>query len=415
MIPTRQWTRSAVPRAALRPTTRAWSSPRRQQFPRFQSTSTSSSAAGGGNSHFAAGAAGGLAGAALAYGIYSFSPAGRTASKLNKAALEANKKYEAAAEKLQQNTPSADQAVDAVKHFAYSYVAWIPGGRAYLDAAFKDWETVRENHKEEADKIVNDAYKKLQDLSKAGLNLETASKAYESLLDMFKQIADLSADAISDILDNHPQVKKQFGGSIEKLQDMGRNYGPEAKKQVDETWSQIKDIFAGGFTASNVDKARKLAEDKLQQVKKLGDDAWNKGLEQAKPFLDKNPKAKELIEKNADALKQGNMKELFDKVRSAVDSGDLGSLSKYVDSAVDKAKSKGSDMASGFGLDKYLKMITQDGEIMPKLQQIGQIAEKHKQEGEKLLKETIEELKQVLDKKSQKAQEIVDQAKKESD
>lgn len=404
-----------MPRAASRSTARAWSSPRRQQFPRFQSTSASSSAAGGGNSHFAAGAVGGLAGAALAYGIYSFSPAGRTASKLNKAALEAKKKYDVAAEKLQQNSPNADQAVDAIKHFAYSYVVWIPGGRAYLDAAFKDWETVRENHKDEVDEIVNDAYKKLQDLSKSGLSLETASKAYESLLDMFKQIADLSADAISDILDNHPQVKKQFGGSIQQLQDMGRNYGPEAKKQVDETWSQIKDIFAGGFSASNIDKARKLAEDKLQQVKKLGDDAWKKGLEEAKPYLDKNPKAKELIEQNEDALKQGNMKELFDKVRSAVDSGDLGGLSKYVNGAVDKAKSKGSDVASSFGLDKYLKMITQDGEIMPKLQQIGQIAEKHKQEGEKLLKETIEELKQVLDKKSQKAKEIVDQAKKESD
>ncbi|EQK99180.1 hypothetical protein G6O67_000172 [Ophiocordyceps sinensis] len=413
MIPTRQLTRFAVPRAASRSTTRTWSSPRRQQFPRFQSTSTSSSAAG--NSHFAAGAAGGLAGAALAYGIYSFSPAGRTASKLNEVAFEANKKYKAAAEKLQRNTPDADQAVDAIKHFAYSYVAWIPGGRAYVDAAFKDWEKVRENRKEDVDEIVKDAYKKLQDLSKSGLSLDTASKAYEYLLDMSKQIADLSADAISDILDNHPQVKKQFGGSIDKLLDMGRNYGPEAKKQVDETWSQIKDIFAEGFSASNVDKARKLAEEKLQQVRKLGDEAWKKGLEEAKPYLDKNPKAKELLENNADALKQGNIMELFAKVRSAVESGDLGSLSKYVDGAVDRAKSKGSDVASSLGLDKYLKMITQDGEMMPKLQQIGQIAEKHKQEGERLLKETIEELKQVLEKKSKKAQEIVDRAKKESD
>ncbi|KAF7562321.1 hypothetical protein G7046_g1812 [Stylonectria norvegica] len=410
MIAARPLVRSSLPRAA-----RQLRAPRRQQV-RFQTTTSSSSSSGSSiTTQFGTGLAGGLVGATIFYGLYTYTPAGRTASKLNKAAIEAEKKYQVAAKKLQQNTPSADEAIDYIKQFAYSYVGWIPGGRSYVDAAFNDWEKVRENNADEADKLVNDAYKQFQDLSKTGLSLETASKAYDVLTDLAKKFADLAGGAIGDIIDNHPQLKEKLGGNVDQLKQLGEQYGPEAKKQVDETWKQIKDIIAGGISASNLDKARKLIEEKVEQVKKLGDEAWKKGLEEAKPILDKNPKVKELLEKNADALKQGNAKELFDKAKSAVESGDLGDLEGYVNKATEKVKSKGSDLASGWvDVEKYFKMIPQGDEILPKLQQLGEVATKHKDEGEKLLKETIEELKKVLEKKSERAEEIVEKAKKEA-
>lgn len=329
MLPRRQVARLAVPRA---PAARV---PRCQQL-RFQSTTTSSSSSGGGSatSHLATSFAGGLAGAAIFYAAYSYTPAGRTASTVNKAVTEAAKKYELAAKKLQENTPSADQAVDSIKQFAYSYVAWIPGGREYVDLAFKDWEAVRKNHAGEADQIVNDAYKKLQGISKKGLSLDTASQALDVLADFSKRLASLSADAFSDVVDNHPQVKEKFGGSIDQLKQLGERYGPEAKKKADETWDEVKGVLAGGFTVANADKVRKLIEDKVQQLKKLGDDAWKKALEEAKPVLDKNPKAKELIEQNADKLKEGNVKELFEKAKAAVDSDKIEDLENYVKSTV---------------------------------------------------------------------------------
>ncbi|KAF4974713.1 hypothetical protein FZEAL_8422 [Fusarium zealandicum] len=408
MIAARPLIRSAIPRAA-----RNARVPRRQI--RLQSTSTSTSSAGSSSSHLATGIAGGIVGSALFYGAYSFTPAGQTASKLNKAAKEADKKYQEAAKKLQEKTPTADQAVDSIKQFAYSYVGWIPGGRSYVDAAFNDWEKVRENNKEEADKLVNDAYKQFQDLSKSGLSLETAYKAYDVLADLSKKIASLAGDALSDIIDNHPQVKEKLGGNVDQLKELGDKYGPEAKKQVDETWKQVKDIFAGGFSASSIAKARELIQEKVEQIKKLGDEAWKKGLEQAKPYLDKNPKIKELVEKNADALKQGNAKEVFDRVKSAADSGDMGDLEKYVKDATEKVKSKGSELTDGWvDLDKYIKQIPQGEDVLQKLQQLGEVASKHQEEGEKLFKETVEELRQVVEKKSEKAQEIADKAKKEA-
>ncbi|KAH7008522.1 hypothetical protein EDB80DRAFT_438740 [Ilyonectria destructans] len=397
-----------ISRPIVRSFPRAARSPRAPlRHIRFQSTSSSSS-----GSQFTTGIAGGVAGAALFYVAYSFTPAGQTASKLNKAAKEAQKTYEVAAKKLQEKTPTPDEAVSAIKGFAYSYVGWIPGGRSYVDTAFNDWESVRKNHREEADELVNEAYKKFQEISKLGLSVETASRAYDVLAELSKKIANLAGDALSDILDNHPQVKEKLGGNVDKLKQFGEQYGPEAKKQVDETWKQVKEIFATGFGAGSLEKARKLIEEKVEQIKKLGDEAWKKGLEEAKPLLDKSPKVKELVEKNADALKQGNIKETFDKVKSAVESGDLGDLESYVKKAADKVKSKGSD--EWVDVDKYLKMIPQGDFVFEKLQQLSEVADKHKEEGEKLFKETMEELKQVLEKKSEKAHEIVNKAKKEA-
>lgn len=389
--------------------------PKRQPI-RFQSTSSTSSsssskAAAEGSGSLGAGIIGGVAGAALFYGIYSFTPAGRTASKLNKAVKEAEKKYQEAAKKLQAKTPSSSEAVESIKQFAYSYVGWIPGGRGFVDAAFQDWETVRKEHAEEADKIVNDAYNKFRDISKSGLSLETASRAFDALADVAKQIANLMGDALSDVVDNHPQLKEKLGGNIDQLKQMGEQYGPEAKKQVDETWSQVKDIFAGGFSAASVAKAKQLIDEKTKQVQKLGDEAWKKALEEAKPLLDKSPKVKELVEKNADVLKRGQIKEVFDKVRDAVKSGDLGDLEKYVTQAKKKIGDKAGE--SGWAsLNQYLDKVPQGSEILSRLEEMGRIAQDHKEEGEKLLKETLGDIQKVLEEKGKKAKEIVDSEKK---
>ncbi|KAI0187739.1 hypothetical protein EV127DRAFT_435908 [Xylaria flabelliformis] len=385
--------------------------PARARFQSSSSSSTSSNAAGQGSSHIAAGAAGGLAAGVALYGVYLMTPSGKMHRTINKGAKEISQKYNEAAKKLQSETPDTDSAIKYMKEFAYSYVAWVPGGKQYVDTVFKDVETLKQNHREELNQVVSDAYKQFQELSKAGLSLEAASKAYNILIDLANKFGSLAGNALTDILDNHPQAKEKFGGSINKLKEMGENYGPEAKKQVDETWKQVKEVLGGGVSATNLDKVRRLVEEKIQEVKKLGDEAWNKALEGAKPYLDKNPKVKELIEKNADALKQGNAKEVFDQAKKAVESGDTGALEDYVN----KAKSKGEQAASSLGIDQYFKMIPSGSEILEKVNQLKEVAEKHKDEGQKLLEETAQELKEVLEKKSKKAKEITEKAKKDAE
>lgn len=357
---------------------------------------------------------GGLAAGATLYGIYLASPAGKLSRSINKTTKEAQKKYNEAATKFQQSTPDADQTATYIKDLCYSYVVWIPGGRQYVDQAFNDYDKVRKNHKDEADAILKDAYNQFKEVSQGGLSLDTVRKGLDVLADVAKKVAELGTDAMGDLLDEHPQVKEKFGGSIDQLKQLGDQYGPEAKKQVDDTWKQLADVVKGGFSAEAVTKAKNLIQEKTEQIKKLGDEAWKKGLEEAKPLLDKNPRVKELIEQNADALKQGNVKELFHKAHSAVEGGQTKDLEEYVNQATEKVKSKGSQLSGGSGLEQYLDKIPNGGEVLTKLQQLKEVAEKHTDESEKLVRETLQELKQVLENKSEKAKEILDKAKQES-
>lgn len=407
MIPARCLARTAA---------RSARTPRAHQI-RLQS-STSSSSAGAphasGPSPYLAGAVGGLAAGATLYGIYLMTPSGRMARTINKTAKEAQNKYQEAAQKFQESTPDADQAASYVKDLCYSYISWIPGGRQYVDAAFRDLDKVRKNHKDEADALLRDAYDQLREVSKGGLSLETARRALDVLGDVASKAAELGGDAIADVLEEHPQAKEKLGGGIDELRRMGDQYGPEAKKQVDETWRQLTEVWRGGLSAENVSRAQELLQEKTEQLRKMGDQAWKKGLEEAKPLLDKNPSIKKLVEENAEALRQGNAKELFNRARKAVESGDTGDLEKYVHEAVDKVKSKGSKAISGTGLEQYLNELPSGGDILPKLQQLREVAGKHTDESEKLVRETVKELKQVLESKSEKAKEILEEAKEEA-
>ncbi|KAL2194707.1 hypothetical protein P885DRAFT_42222 [Corynascus similis CBS 632.67] len=394
----------------------------RQTGRRFQSSSPSSTTGGSSSSssHFASGVAGGMAGAGLLYGIYLMTPTGKMTRKINKAAKEADNKYQQAAATLKSKTPPTDEAVEKLKNFCYSYVAWVPGGRQYVDAAFDDLAAIRESHGDEVDKIVSETYSEFQDIARTGLSLEAASKAYDALLNLAKKVASLSGSAADQILERHPQLNDKVGGSIKQLKEMGAQYGPEARKLVDETWSQINDVLSSGFSAESADKVRKIVQERTEQVRKAGDEFWEKGLEQAKPYLDKSPKLKELVTNNRDLLKKGNVTELFKQLKSLGEGGDAGKVEEYVKQAVDKAKEKGSQAAGGStGLAALSQLLgTSSDDVGRKLQDhiglLSEVANKHSSEGKQLLEETKDDLRKLLEEKAKKAQKIVESAKNES-
>lgn len=402
MSATRQLGRLASQRATAFTRT----SYRRTPNVRFQSTSSSS---GSTSSHAISGLAGGAVTAAALYAFYSYSSVGKAANTVTKTITNANQTFETAAKQLQEGAvPEADKAVDAVKEFVLSYAAWIPGGKVYVDKIFDKLKSVQDKHKSEVNDLIKNLYKQMQEISKGGLTMESASKAADALSEFGEGIAALSTRAAGDILEQVPEAKKHLGGVVDQLQSLSKQHGEDVEKQVSEVWSKVKDIFAGGFSDENIAKAKKLAEDKLAELQKLGDETWNKALKEAQPYLEKNPKVKELIEKNADALKSGNTKELFEKARKAVDSKNLDELQKYVKGAADKASKAASDWNVGF-----LQQIPQMSEVLPKLKELAELAEKRKGEGEKLLKETMEELKQVIEKRAESAKKLAREAEKD--
>lgn len=393
-----------------------------RQTRRYQS----SQAAGSGPSHFASGVAGGLAGAGLLYGIYLMTPTGKMARKINAAARETDKRYQQVAATIKEKTPTTDEAVDKLKQFCYSYVAWVPGGRQYVDTAFDDLAAIRESHGDEVDKIVSETYREFQDIARTGLSLESASKAYDALANLAKKVASLSGSAADQILERHPQLNDKVGESIRQLKQLGAQYGPDAKKLVDETWSQVNGVLASGFSVESADKVRKIVEERTQQVRKVGDELWEKSLEQAKPYLDKSPRLKELVTGNSDLLKQGNVAGLFKQIKSLGEGGDMSKLEDYVKQAVDKAKaarskagSKASQATSGgsFGaLGQFLGSASDDAgrKLQDNIGVLSEVVSKHSDEGKQLLDETKEDLRKLLAEKAKKAQKIADSAKRDA-
>lgn len=419
MFTTRISTRAAPGVRNARPMRAARQTQRRFQSSQAGASNSSSSSSSSSSSHFASGVVGGIAGAGLLYGAYLMTPAGKMTRKINAAVRETDKKYQQVAASIKDKAPTTDEAVGKLKQFCYSYVAWVPGGRQYVDTAFDDLAKIRESHGDEVDKIVSETYREFQDVARTGLSLESASKAYDALANLAKKVASLSGSAVDEILELHPQLNDKVGEPIKQLKQMGAQYGPEAQKLADETWRQVNDVMASGFSAESADKVRKIVEERTQQIRRIGDDLWQKSLEQAKPYLDKNPRVREMIEGNSDLLKQGNVASLFKQIKSLGEGGDMGKLEDYVKQAVDKGKAAGSKATGGgstfAALSQFLGTASDDAgrKLQDNIGVLSEVVDKHSSEGKQLMEETKEDLRKLLEEKAKKAKKIVDSAKSE--
>lgn len=378
-------------------------------FLRQLRSESSSSAAS--NSSVSQGIVGGLVGGGLVflggYSYYHFSGA----KTLINTARETSASFNKYKEQFKKSTPEPNEALQWLRHTATSYAGFVPGGKSFVDSAFNDIDSIRQKHSGEVDQIVKDAYNDLRNISDKGVSFETAQQAWTILQKYLKKIGELAGDSAKEIIDNHPTLKDKVGGNLDQLKQLGDNYGPEAKKQVEETWDQIRGIMKEGFSASSIPKIQSLVQDKMKKVQELGNKAWDQGMQQAKPYLDKSPKVKELVEKNASDLKKGNVTELYEKIKDAVQSGSTENLEKYIKSTADKAKQTGG---GGGGLESYLKMVPGGSEILPKLSQLQQIAQENGEDAQKIAKSTYEEIQAVLQRKLGEAQDLAKEASKKS-
>jgi ribosomal protein S20 len=358
-----------------------------------------------GSSHaLIGGLAGGTFAFLLAYTWYAFSGAKTAVDSLHstKAYVEnAFKKTTAAA-------PEPSQAVKWLKQTVQGYTNMIPGASKYVDSAFEDIEKIQEKHGDEVNQIITDTYNQLRSTTKKGFSMEAAMQSWDIIQDCFVKIGKLAGSAGKEIIDNHPHLKEQFGGRFQQLQQMGEQYGPEAKKQVDETWNQVRDILAGGIGMSQIQKLKDLIKAKTEEIQKYGDQAWQKGMEQAKPLLDKQPQLKKLFEENKSKLLQGDLRQLWKKVQDAVQSGNTDDLQKFVQDQVQHASQKG-----GAGIEQLLSMIPGGQDLGPKLKQLQELSDKHGKEAENLVRSAMEDIKHVLSKKVEEGQQLKEKAKED--
>ncbi|KAJ5808437.1 hypothetical protein N7474_009706 [Penicillium riverlandense] len=373
---------------------------------RFQSTA-SHAASTGSNPALVGGVAGGVVAFLTGYTWYHFSGA--------KTLVDTNKQMQAylenAKQTIAQKTPEPNEAFHWLRDTVKSYAVFVPGARGYVDTAFDDLEKIRNDHEEEFDQVVTDTYNELKDLSKKeGFSTASASKSLQVLQKCFKRLFDLAGDAAENVLDNHPQLKEKVGGSFDQLKQMGDTYGPQAKEEVNKTWEQISKILQRGATVDSAKEIKDLIQDKKNKLQTLGDQAWQKGQEESREYLDKNPKLKQLIEENADTLKKGNFMELWGLVKDSASSGKTENVEKYVKEKVEEAKT--SDLSN---LDKWLNMVPGGSTMIPQLQSLQTIVQEKGSEAENVLKETLEEIQGVLEKRKTQVERIAEEGKKESE
>lgn len=181
--------------------------------------------------------------------------------------------------KLKESSPEPNKALEWLRSTAKSYAAFIPGGAGYVESVFDDLDAVRNKHGKEVDNIIEEAYAELKGISQEGMSVTTATKAWDILQKHLKRIGDLAGDAAGDIINNHPALKEKVGGNLDQLKQMGEKYGPEAKKQVDETWDQIRDVLKSGMSTSTIPKIQSLVQEKVQKMQELGGKVWDQGME----------------------------------------------------------------------------------------------------------------------------------------
>lgn len=371
--------------------------------PRYASTAAEQNT---GSSHIVAGLAGGSLVFLIGYGYYHFSGAKTIVNALH----STKSQFDSIVKKSTDNAPKPNEAIQWLKETVQSYTRMIPGAQQYVDSAFKDLETINKQHGPEVEKIVNDTYSQLKDATKNGASMETAIAAWGVLQAALSQLGGLAKDAGKDIIGNHPELKEKLGGRFEQLQNMAEQYGPEAKKQVDETYKQIQDIVKSGLSGDGLKKIQDLVQEKSEQIKKYGDEAWSKGLEQAKPLLDKNPKIKEFVEKNKDQLLQGNLGEMWQKLKGMAEKGDADEAMKYLQSQVDNVKDKaGKSMPSS--LSALIGQFPGADELGDKLKKLQELYSKRGKEAEDLVKSAVEDIKKVLEKHVDEGQKLAEKSK----
>lgn len=256
------------------------------------------------------------------------------------AASAAKAQFSKLSRDIPSSAPESHQALDWLHSTAASYAAFIPGAKAYLDSAFKDLEAVQKKHGKEVDNIVRNTHRELREATKKGLDLDTVGRVWDVLEKAITQIGNLASDSANDILAQHPHIKEKVGGNLDQLNKMVSHYGPEAKKELDDTYQKIREVLSGGLGSDSVEMIRKLVQEKIEKFETFGDVAWDKGLERAKPYLEKNPKIREIVEENKQSLKHGDLGELWDKVKEAASSGDTNALQKLVKEQVEKERSR---------------------------------------------------------------------------
>ncbi|KAH9847623.1 hypothetical protein C2E23DRAFT_741369 [Lenzites betulinus] len=416
----------------------------KRTFQRLQSTSSSSSSQSTafGASHVTAGLVGGGVVLLGGYTYYQFSGIKKAVDASQTAATYYQQAKTAIAEKAPNNP---NEALDYLRDVARSYLVVIPGVRPHVDAAFDTIDELRESHGDDVNRIVADGYEEVRVIvqdSGSGVDVATAMKIYDVLRKRSAQLEELGEkagkDAFGSLSEKYPQLSEKLGGGYGELKKMAQSKGPEAKKLYEETTKEIKDIFSKGFSPESLDQARKLIQSKTAEVRKIAEsssqDAWNKALKEAGPYLDKLPDVKKLLTEHQDKFiaagaatltgGSSSTQEIFKRVKEAAE-GDgaknekLKELTEFVQKKAEEAQQQGSaQLEKGWeSLQDWVRTMPGGEDALKRIPDVKvfvKVSQDKREEAKKLAQETYEAVLQVLEEKGKKAKALSEEVKEDA-
>ncbi|MCJ1277472.1 hypothetical protein MMC21_005285 [Puttea exsequens] len=305
----------------------------------------------------------------------------------------------------------AAEAMDWLRDNTDIYEVYIPGSADEIDSFLDDVDTIRYMYAAEVDSILLEAYQELEaEAILEDMTPTKAEKAWAVLQKHMQRVDDLALDAGDDVLANHYALKAKVGRSLDQLKQMGDSYGADAKKQVDATNAQIKDLLAKEVDTTSA-KIQNLVDAQKKKVQAVGDKAWDQSMAMAKPVLEKNAAAKKVVEENQVKLR-GNVAEFNEKVNESVQAGNAKIIEDYA-SMVGKVQQRRSDRRA-WALAQYLRLTDSGADVISNLKKIQQIAQQYGSQGEQLGKDTLAEVDAVLKKRVGQGQDLAKDAKSES-
>ncbi|TBU29589.1 hypothetical protein BD311DRAFT_266400 [Dichomitus squalens] len=423
----------------------------RRTSQRFQSSSTGFGSGTGSStsydaSHLAAGLAGG---SVVLLGVYAWYHLSGT-KKVVQSTQKAAQYYEQAKQAIAEKTPKdPNEALDYLRSFAQSYLVVIPGARPHIDAAFDTIDQLRDSHGDEVNRVVGDGYEEVRVIIRdsGAMDASTAMRVLDVLRRRSGELEELGKkagkDAFGSLSEKYPQVSEKLGGGYEEFKRLAKSKGPEAKKIFDDTAKQIREIFSKGFSQDSINQARELVQSKTSEVRKIvkasSQEAWNKSIEEASPYLDNIPEIKQLLNDNASAFiaagatgltgGSSSTQELFSRIKDLAQ-GDalknkekMNELRDFVKEKAHEAEEQGSqELERGWqSLQEWIRTMPGGDEALERLPDVKvfvQVSREKSDEAKKLVKETYEGVLRVLEEKGKKAKqlagEVQDDSKKRS-
>jgi hypothetical protein len=255
------------------------------------------------------------------------------------------------------NAPSPIGVLSCLNSFMEEQPESIPGAVPVVEIFLGELDGIENTHREEADRILLDLYGELREaVSSEGMSEETGRKIAEILRKRGQELKELGKDLGQEIIEKNPQLREKLQDSMAQLKKLGRKYGPEAQKIVDDSYRRVQDIANQGVNPSNMTQIINVVNEKIQQVReqgtKLADEAWEEARKEATKYLEKIPQVKKILEENEGKLKamvvSGGMagsrkiKEIFEQAKRLAGEGEsTEALEKFKRFVEEKTKSGG--------------------------------------------------------------------------